>query len=257
MTLNDLSTERHYPALSVNRASWTIDKRANVEQTTLWSDGHLSDGRQWGTNGFVKPALHPGTCYHLHDKNGTSRFRFARSCLPSWNLAWFAISREQTNPGIGESSRGCQVSRISYVRFLDNLISPSPTSKPRINRENSFAVTRSRLDRGKLGSWFRSLIDLIQQILRLERSVIERSGESRDSYYTNYEVGGWDITILTSSLIKRSINRVMCIFRKSSRLSIAYIYIYIFFFFCYYVIYNLSNKIFYENYKTKSLFVIV
>lgn len=124
-----------------------------------------------------------------------------------------------------ESSRGCQVSRISYVRFFDSLISPSPTSKPRINRENSFAVTRSGFDRGKLRSWLRSLIDLIQQILRLERSVIERPGESRDSYYTNYEVGGWDITILTSSLIKRSINRIIYVYSENRHAYPLYIYI--------------------------------
>lgn len=90
------------------------------------------------------------------------------------------------------------------MRSLDSLIFPSPTSK--LNRENSFAVTRSGLIRGKLGSRFRSLIDLIQQMLRLERRVIERLGESRDSFTRITKVDGRDIAILTSPLIKRSIN---------------------------------------------------
>jgi len=95
MTRNDLSTKQHYRALSVNDCVfWTIWRESKHRANDL------SDGRQWETDGFVKLVLHRGTCYRLRDKNRTSRF----CCTPSWNLAWFAISRERVRAremGIG------------------------------------------------------------------------------------------------------------------------------------------------------------
>lgn len=170
MTQNDLSAEQHCPELSNDYQVYgdDQDERVSVEQTIPWPIGWKTM-RDWRLRGTGSTSAVRVTAYVI---KAEPRDFAARSCPSSWNLAWFAISRERSKSGNRFAARTCvaakrQRSRQRYVRSLGSLISPSPTSEPGLNRENSFAVTRSRLIRGKLGSRLRSLIDSIQQMLEI------------------------------------------------------------------------------------------
>jgi len=114
MTLSDTISER-----SPGRES---KRRAN--DTLTWH----SDGRQWETGGFAKPALHPGMYYCLCDKSGTSQFR----CTFVSAFGISPASRSRVNERVGTREMGI-AARIAWLPGVTDLVRA-------ISRQSDFSL---------------------------------------------------------------------------------------------------------------------
>jgi len=116
MTRNDLSTKRHYRALSVNDCVfWTIwrESKHRANDLTIIGRKTMRDWRLCETGSTSR-----NTCYRLRDKNRASRFcctlvsAFVESRLIR-NLAWTSPWQEKW-----ESARGENLAWLSGVKDL-------------------------------------------------------------------------------------------------------------------------------------------